>query len=209
MPDPSSIAEAPGAADPDRAARLMAAVDELAEVGMELVRALKRDVAEGRLAAVDAAVAFERLSRAVRLTIVLAQRLEAGIEIPADAGAPAVATQEAPSVEVEQLERTESVEGLERLSGERGDLNEGAWLTKPIWLLAARICADLRVPYDAALWGDGGADVLPAHIISAHPRESGDPGFLSSSAGHAEKRLGPLLRGDERVMDRAPRYRPP
>ncbi len=159
MPDASSIADAPGAVDPERAARLMAAVDGLIEVGMELVRALHRDVTEGRLAALKAAAAFERLSRAVRLTIMLTQRLEAGIDIPVQAGAAADAsTSDAASAGLE----TEPPETFEREGGERGeyrergDLDESAWLTRPIPALAARICADLGVPYDTALWADGG-----------------------------------------------------
>jgi 5-oxoprolinase (ATP-hydrolysing) len=35
--------------------------------------------------------------------------------------------------------------------------------------------------------------------LTAHPRESGDPGVLSSSAAPAGKSLGPRFRGDERI----------
>ncbi len=35
----------------------------------------------------------------------------------------------------------------------------------------------------------------------AHPRESGDPGILSSSTGVSEKSLDPRLRGDERIKE--------
>jgi enoyl-CoA hydratase len=40
----------------------------------------------------------------------------------------------------------------------------------------------------------------------AHPREGGDPGFLSSSAGVSEKSLDPRLRGDERIKDGLARF---
>src|SRR5436309_2931841 len=118
MPDAASIADAPGAADPERAARLLAAVDGLVEVGMALVQALHRDVTEGRLTALKAAAAFERLSRAVRLTIMLAQRLEAGIDIPVQASAAADAsTSDAASASIE----AEPPETFEREGGERGE----------------------------------------------------------------------------------------
>jgi len=212
MLDVLSIADAPSAPDPERAARMLAAVDKLVEVGMELVGALQREVAEGRLGVVKAAGAFERLSRAVRLTIVLAQRLEAGIDIPVQAGAAvdASATDAASAgIEAEVAQTFERERGERGEYRERGDLDEGVWLTRPIPVLAARICADLGVAYDAALWEDGGESVLPAHMISAHPREGGDPGVLWSGAGVAEKSRDPRLRGDERWVGGRAQYRPP
>jgi hypothetical protein len=212
MPGAPSITDAPDAADPERAGRLMAAVDGLVEVGMELVHTLHRDVTEGRLTAFKAAGAFERLSRAVRLTIMLAQRLDAGIDVPVQAGAAAGAPgmdAASASLKAEPPETFEGEGGERGEYRERGDLDESAWLTRPISALAARICADLGVPYDAALWEDGGEDIPAAHIISAHPREGGDPGFLSSGAVGVEKSLGPRLRGDQRWGSGPPRYRPP
>jgi enoyl-CoA hydratase len=38
-------------------------------------------------------------------------------------------------------------------------------------------------------------------LLSAHPREGGDPGVLSSGAGVSEKSLDPTLRGDERIRE--------
>jgi enoyl-CoA hydratase len=38
-------------------------------------------------------------------------------------------------------------------------------------------------------------------LLSAHPREGGDPGVLSSNAAASEKSLDPRLRGDERIKN--------
>jgi enoyl-CoA hydratase len=38
-------------------------------------------------------------------------------------------------------------------------------------------------------------------LLSAHPREGGDPGVLSSGAGVSEKSLDPRLRGDDRIRE--------
>ncbi len=50
------------------------------------------------------------------------------------------------------------------------------------------------------------ADFKAALINSAHPRKSGDPGVLSSSAGGSEKSLDPRFRGDERIKEVLARF---
>jgi hypothetical protein len=94
-------------ASPSRSERRLEVLAELADLGLDLVRSLKRHVlaAEQVLAAVAAeeptaqlhpaidaitiALAYSRISRAVRMTLALEARLEAGAlrsRCPADAG---------------------------------------------------------------------------------------------------------------------------
>lgn len=61
-----------------RAAQRIQMLDELAEMGMQMAQALRRQSAGPRLAGDEPAdVAFERISRSVRLTLVLKARVEA------------------------------------------------------------------------------------------------------------------------------------
>ena len=66
-------------ADPalDRTARHMARLEELAEIGMAIARALGRQAAAG---SEEAGLAFTRVARAVRQTVALEERLETGFQ---------------------------------------------------------------------------------------------------------------------------------
>jgi enoyl-CoA hydratase len=84
---------------------------------------------------------------------------------------------------------------LPRLPGETG-----LWLALTGARLRGADCLALGI---ATHFVEGGRiqDLKQALLNSAYPRESGDPGFLSSSAGGAEKSLDPRLRADERMKD--------
>ncbi len=190
---------APDAVDAELTARRLEAVDRLVEIGMALAEAMLRQAREPdapRVFTGDLALAFSRIARAVRLTVLLAQRLEDGLPALAAQGAGAEADDAAAQAEpVERLDEGEDAPDAER--GERGDreADERVWLTRPISALAAQICRDLDAPYDRTLWGD---DIPGPYPCSARPRESGDPGVLSSGALASGKSLGPRFRGDER-----------
>lgn len=165
-------------------------VDRLAEVGMELVEALRRRVVEPEpdaapVAAEDVGLAFSRLARSVRLTVMLAGRIEdemsavddAPIGIAGPAGAEAILARAKAKIRLQvrkdevrdvagraiEAEGREDGAGIdvERLLAElderldEREADESVWLTRPLGELAARVCRDLGVRYDPAVWEDG------------------------------------------------------
>ncbi len=169
---------APDAVDAELTARRMEAVDRLVEIGLALAEALRRQVLEPdalRVFAGDLALAFSRIARAVRLTVLLAQRLEDGLPALEAAGARAEADDAAAQAEpAERFDEGED-ERADTERGERGDreADERVWLTRPISALAAQICRDLDAPYDAALWEDERhwprGNPSPSHAFGAGP----------------------------------------
>jgi len=94
MLTPPPTPAAPDAVDAGLIARRMAAIDRLAEIGMGLAEALHRQATEPgapRVFTGDLARAFSRIARAVRLSILLAQRLDDGLPALDDADARAAA----------------------------------------------------------------------------------------------------------------------
>ena len=127
-----------------RVERRRRAVDALVEVGMNLVRTL--DPANGPAAVRDPFQAYCRISRALRLTLMLEARLSA----LADEGAVAMAAErrlaEASAEDAEgeseaadlETERGERVGGAER---ERQDPDEvGRFMSRPMAEVAAMVC---------------------------------------------------------------------
>jgi hypothetical protein len=207
----------------------MAAVDRLAEIGMGLAEALHRQATEPgapRLFAGDLALAFSRIARAVRLTILLAQRLDDGLpDLSAADDADARAEAEEAAAEAEPAERLNEREtegpGAER--GER-EADESVWLKRPIGALAAQICRDLDQPYDAALWGDdeGPLGTLPPRWGKGRVGGvSAEPGRMALEGAGAERgpagQFGantpipplPPSRGKDAFNRGAGEYRPP
>jgi hypothetical protein len=200
MHTPSSSSPAPDAAQVELTARRMAAVDQLVDVGMALAEALRRQVAEPEAPRVfggDLAMAYARIARAVRLTILLAERLEQGL--------PALAPEAARAASAGPVEAADNLEAdlVEREWGERGEreADESVWLKRPISALAAQICRDLDAPYDAELWADD--------IPGPYPRAEDSAEAGSAGQRAAGKSLGPRLRGDERKRVDVGEYRPP
>lgn len=206
----------------EAADRRLAMVERLAEIGMALAEGLLADVqgtgGAGPVSAAETALAYSRIARAVRLTVMLAERVEreaeadaaggpfpAGGQLPAawtrgaafdpeaiarrardkirlavrkdevrqmaagaiEAGAraggpgldapepgapepgapePGAAGLDAPEMDAERL----LAEVDERLEAVEAD--DAAWMERPLVELAARICADLGVRFDPALW---------------------------------------------------------
>jgi hypothetical protein len=229
---------APDAADTALAKRRIAVADRLAEIGMALAEALRRQASvpgAPRAFAGDLALAYSRIARAVRLSIILAQRLEDGLPAPDDAAARAAAdaaaagTPQAEPPEAEPDERLDEREDESMASetAERGDreADERAWLTRPISALAAQICRDLDQPYDAVLWGE---DIPGPYPRAGRRREGGgagvssaDPMAAADSPAGAERgasgRFGantpipplPPSRGKGALLSSAAQYRPP
>ena len=84
---------------------------------------------------------------------------------------------------------------LPRLPGETG-----MWLALTGARLHGADCLALGIATHFV--ESGQVDALKTALTNpAHPRESGDPGFLSSGAGVSEKSLDPRLRGDERIKN--------
>jgi hypothetical protein len=147
----------------------------------------------------DLAMAYARIARAVRLTILLAERLEQGLPALAQVAAAAAGPDDAPDDSPDDS----GADLVERERGERGEreADESVWLKRPISALAAQICRDLDAPYDPELW----ADDLPG----PYPRAEGAAEIASPGARAAGKSLGPRLRGDERKRVDVGEYRPP
>lgn len=126
-------------------------VDALTEVGLELLRGLKA-AAAGR----DPVLAYCRLSRSLRLTLMLEARLEAIVEGGAAALAAERATAAAADIPApEPLEteaRAERAQGAE--TGRERDREApdeiDAFLTRPLTEVAAAVCEGLGLAPDKA-----------------------------------------------------------
>ena len=140
---------------PDRKIRQLARLEELAEVGMELVRALRLN--PGR----DAALAFDRLSRAIRMTIAL----DARFCEPADdwddldlsrIGRPKPARLRPENLdEQEDYDEVETFFAPERLRSERDRPDPDEWALvheKSASEIAQLICKTLDATYEPELW---------------------------------------------------------
>lgn len=163
----------------------------LTQVGLRMIERLDAAQAAGgedAPAAGEAALAFNRLSRAVRLCLALEERLEAqarwAARTPIGLREPEPQTEEERRLEArkdqvydavaEAVEaavpdhEVESVlaEASERLD-ERTEPEE--ILRRPIREVAAEICAELEVPFDPGQWPgeDEGGDEPPASTSSA------------------------------------------
>ncbi|MDR3513920.1 MAG: hypothetical protein P4L73_19960 [Caulobacteraceae bacterium] len=179
-----------------RAERRLQTLEDLAEVGMALARSLLRraELAEAGEASADepvgaaeAALAFSRLSRAVRQTLALEARLED--ELRADQAQAAARAAERRAAEDERRARRklcllirkstvqdiveEVIEANAREAGGReadgpeverlfdglyerleDDAEDDDFENLPIGELVQRICLDLGVAFDPALWAD-------------------------------------------------------
>jgi hypothetical protein len=179
MPTPplSQVAAADPAEDraEDRAARHGRVLEELAEIGLDLARALRRQVTEADTPA-DAgqvALAFSRIARAVRLTLALEDRLaedhaarvreqeRARIKLRHDAAVNRAVVKKM----VEETVEAETNEGgreaeplLAALSETLDEVDEEDFVQLPVDAIVMRICKDLGVTYDPALWDDEDED---------------------------------------------------
>ena len=187
----------------ERAEQRLRVLEELAEIGMDLARALHRRVmadepaAEAGAEPVDCGLMFSRISRAVRLTLAMEERLAAGLSPMKARAAEAQAKRayyrgEAAKEKVEEAV-TRVVEAeldldAETLEGLRAEVEE--WLDddeafddiaeRPLGETVAWICRAMGLTPDWSRW-DGEAWAAEAAVAAA------GAGF---SAANADGRVG-------------------
>jgi hypothetical protein len=161
--------------DEARTQRQLAMLQELAEIGMRLARALEAEAlapAEepkppSRFGGGDLGLIFSRIARAVRQTLALETRLAGEVETArveharatTDARRRQVRGYVVEAIEVDAVEHGKTDLDVEWLLGDLNErLDDGAYdadfADAPIGDLVARICADLGVTPDWSLWED-------------------------------------------------------
>ncbi len=177
--------------DPCQTARRQALLGELAEIGMALVRDLPRQAAEPDADSGAIILKYARVSRAVRQTLALQARFEQeGLERAARRATERGARRKR---EVERLV-TQAI-AAEFSEDEAEDLfsdldtrlmtdPDADYADAPLALLAAQICRDLEVPFDAALWEDGDASFSVSHSCSSSPGLS-QPSINTAPSGRS------------------------
>ncbi|MDR3510697.1 MAG: hypothetical protein P4L73_03630, partial [Caulobacteraceae bacterium] len=224
--------------------RRLAMVERLAEIGMALAEALLRQVSEpgeAPVAAADAALAYSRIARAVRLTAALGERIERALASGAaasgaaspdgsaqalDAGRAAEVTarvkarlrlqlrkeevrhvagcaiaaqaREGVTEGVGEAEVERLMAGLDERMTDR-ELDDAAWLERPLGELVARLCRDLGVRYDPRLWEDDGGAADDGAALAADGTKVGFEGGGGAVVAAARAMGGPVAaRGDGR-----------
>jgi hypothetical protein len=202
-------------ANSGRAQRRLRILQELAEIGMELARAVQaKALAPGVEAAVslDLVLSFTRIARAVRQTIALEARLERDGRTAVSEGAQCRAREDR---ERRHDHKTKVGRLVERAidadaSGEEADnlyadLHErledaddlAGFADRPVSEIVAHICRELGVAPPPALWDEadwgaaGGGASGPLQISSAPEAE---PGTGRADAAWPEQTAGPRKR---------------
>jgi hypothetical protein len=180
-----------------RTERHLRLLQELAELGMDIARAVRAeavepapapedDAAPSRFGA-DLGLVFARIARAVRQTLALEARVAADgrqaqerrqaeeVRRRAEQRRKDVRSYVAQAIEAEAAERKTPDHQVERLLDdldERLDDYEDALQEAPIGALVARICKDLGVTPDWSLWDD--QDWALEHLRTTAPGDIGD-----------------------------------
>ena len=185
----------------DRAERHARVLRELSEIGMDLAREVRRQALEAGtdIPAADLALEFSRIARAVRQTVALEAKLAEDRQARADkAEASRVLDARVRGIRrktrviglVERVLESES-DGerlLDDLAERLEDENDTDFADAPIGELVARICRDLGVTPDWALWGD---EPWAVEARAVEPPGVPDPGApFSSPDGGGEGGLG-------------------
>jgi hypothetical protein len=168
----------------ERMSERLCALREPTALGMDLARSLAARVAEAETpqASAEAALAFSRVARTVRLSVALAERIERDFEAGSEAQAEIAAQASDPSMvarvkaRMRLLARKDEArafvgrailaEAAERGDGRRtesllaglderlaeSEPDDAAWLERPLGELVAHICRDLSVRCDPAFW---------------------------------------------------------
>jgi hypothetical protein len=182
--DPEDRADAPICAAQARTERQLAMLQELAEIGMQIARAVREEAlaraepadadAPSRFGTGDLGLIYSRVARAVRQTLALEarvaddsetakvqreQRRVAAIRWAAHERRQQVRGYVTQAIEAEAAERNTPESEVERLLDDLDErLEDGdsgdALADAPIGELVAGICADLGVTPDWSLWDD-------------------------------------------------------
>jgi hypothetical protein len=191
------------------ARRQLELLGELAEIGLEIARAVERQAQEPAAAPGDAPLAYSRVSRAVRLTLMLQSKLiEALTASDKDAGA-ARAAAEAEAAKTREMQDPayqmkarieaivarvagrrlrrdgQAVERVLRESAERLDDEDlyGDLLERPVSELVARLCKDLGLDPD---WAE-----LAEELWAVREVESGHIGWPLAARSGTSSAEGP------------------
>jgi hypothetical protein len=213
------IAEPPDAAEgiDDRAERRLAMLGALAEIGLALAREVGRRVTERAHGddaddgpdVADAALAYSRIARAVRLTLALEAKMEAdlrALNAPREAAAAEAraraADRRACASARGLMRKYEALDGLceaideqagegaeaenaaealkERLVERLNDTPDIDFADAPLAELVETICRELGVPFDPELWAEDDDDApMGAATVRAPGYSSAPPGGFS------------------------------
>jgi hypothetical protein len=183
MTDQATIgtAEAPAWARP-MLERQLQMLGELAEIGLELARAVEAE-AKGPDANLDRAMlAYSRVARAVRQTIMLQSRLIQGPPGEDEAAERPAALRAEVKARIGRIVRRvieggpETPEGMERLKAEAAERLEaeafGDVLERPVVEIIAEICKHLGLKPD---WAGLVDEINAAETLAAYGSEDGTP----------------------------------
>jgi hypothetical protein len=215
MNDTHASAE-PISADPssDRAERRLRILQELAEIGMDLARAVRTRAlaAKDPAAAVDLGLSFSRIARAVRQTLALEARLaeerdardrrtqaeharRRGLQRKAVVRH---AVEQAIGAETDGTDREDLLDDLhERFEYE----DELRFADRPISEHVARICRDLGVTPDRSLWAGEDWAIEEANLLSPTRSERTEGGEMGDA--------GPSPAAPDPAMTHPPPIWPP
>jgi hypothetical protein len=204
----------PISADPssDRAERRLRILQELAEIGMDLARAVRTRALAAEAdpaAAVDLGLSFSRIARAVRQTVALEARLEQDRQAAAAERAERQARDAREQAYKHKARLRDLVERAidaeacgEAAEDLLGDLDErledaddlAGFVDRPVAEIVQHICRELDVTPPPALWDEaewglaGGGAKGPLHISSAPEAE---PGTGRADAAWPDPTAGP------------------
>ena len=173
--------DATAPAGEDRSAQRLALLRELADIGMGLARAVgERAAAEP--GGPDLGLSYAQIARAVRQTLALEARLEseAQSEHLRQAGARGAAVKREArrlvqrAIDADPSERNPYVLGA-HLNERLRDADDTDFADRPLAEIVARICADLGVAFDPALWEDAPTLAPEVGLAAMRQAPSADP----------------------------------
>jgi hypothetical protein len=147
--------------------RRLALLQELAEIGMSLVRGLAAEPVSP-----EVALTFARISRAVRQTVALEARLEqeaAGIRRAQGAQRKHQAQRHVERILVAEASEADADDLLADLYERLADEDDCDFADKPLGEIVARICADLGVTFDPEVWQDEPPPYFPREGAGGGP----------------------------------------
>jgi len=155
----------------------LAMLQELAEIGMELVRDLRDQTRiEPRP---DAGLVYARIARAVRQTLALHARLEAEAKVETARHVRAQAAGKKSQVSHivtdvieadDEASDGETVDRLTHLYERLADADDCDFADKSVPEIVAQICHDLGVPFDPQRWEPAASPYLPREAAGGGPQ---------------------------------------